>query len=456
MEGSAPKRRRFFSSSSEEDEIFMDTGAAQTSLQIFQDVTINLLPREIMSEIFQYLDFHDLKSVILVCQYWRELGEDPFLWRKFCLDPAKVFQENFAYQAQFQCNSDELTKLMNIPRLAMMEHLEINPKSVKKLKEEIFVSILNSNLSSINIGYKTQLSNISPKTMSNVLNIMKSVTLKAKLTNKQLEEFFEQSEDSQLETLELCYNNFSKVSSPKLPQLLAKLTHLSLFSVQISAAPAEVMFQQISKNNSMESLSFKNVDLYQVNSEILSNALVNLKHLSLQNCLLDRKQVKEMLTKLVEGNSLTSLDLSGNDLSYASANMLATVVINLETARLREAHLNIEQIQNIFQLVDKSSSLKHLAIANNEDLKRVSNELKYKVGKLLVSVDFQYDNEKESAPADSLQIPVKAVKKDPLACNRCRFKGKTERGLKAHMAKNYCIARNCACLHNVFRNRGSR
>jgi len=317
---------------------------------------------------------------------------------------------------------------------------------------------LNSNLSSLTIGYKTQLSNISPKTISNVLNILKSVTLKAKLTNKQLEEFFEQSDDSQLETLELGYNNLSKVSSSKLPQLLAKLNHLSLFSVQISAVPAENMFQQISKLNSMESLNLKNVDLYQVDSKTLSNALVNLKHLSLQNCLLDRKQVKELLAKLVEGNSLTSLDLSGNDLSYASANMLATVVINLETARMREAHLNIEQIQNIFHRIDKSSALKHLAIANNEDLKRVSNELKYKVGKLLESVDFQYDNEKKERveAAAALHIPVKAVKKDPLACNRCKFKGKTERGLKAHMAKNYCISRYCACLHNVFRNRGSR
>ena len=81
-----------------------------------------------MVKIFQYLNYTELKQVVLVCQHWRELGEDPFLWRKFCLDSvkvfqetAKVFEEDFTYEGQFQCNSGEFSKLLiTIAKLSVL------------------------------------------------------------------------------------------------------------------------------------------------------------------------------------------------------------------------------------------------------------------------------------------------------------------------------------------------
>ena len=364
-------------------------------MEIFYDVTISCLPREIMVNIFQYLNYTELKQVVLVCQHWRELGEDPFLWRKFCLDPvkvfqetAKVFEEDFTYEGQFQCNSGEFSKLLNIPRLAMLEHLEINPKSVRKLKEEIFVSILNSNLSSLYVGYKTQLLNILPGTIANVINSLKNVTLKAKLTNNQLEQFFDVSKTTNLETLELYHNNLSKVKSPHLSELFSNLKQLTLSFVEVTTSQAEEIFTKISQLSRLESLHMNNVNLSKVDPDVLAKSLGNLKKLSLQNALLHRKQVKQLLVRLGEGNWLTLLDLSGNDLSFASSNMLASVVIRVEKAGLRDTNLNIEQIQELFERVHENCPLKHLAVSDNKDLDRVYNELKQKVGKLLTSVDF--------------------------------------------------------------------
>ena len=39
------------------------------------------LPEEIRQKILRYLSFADLKSVCGVCRQWREMGENPFLWR---------------------------------------------------------------------------------------------------------------------------------------------------------------------------------------------------------------------------------------------------------------------------------------------------------------------------------------------------------------------------------------
>ena len=46
---------------------------------------INSLPREILLLVFRYLNFTDLKTAILVCKTWSDIGEDPVLWKNYKL-----------------------------------------------------------------------------------------------------------------------------------------------------------------------------------------------------------------------------------------------------------------------------------------------------------------------------------------------------------------------------------
>ena len=39
-----------------------------------------LLPVELLSKVFHLLPSRDLKAVVLVCRWWRELGEAPAFW----------------------------------------------------------------------------------------------------------------------------------------------------------------------------------------------------------------------------------------------------------------------------------------------------------------------------------------------------------------------------------------
>ena len=44
--------------------------------------TINhLLPAEILGRVLGLLSHGDLRSAVLVCRWWREVGEQPLLWR---------------------------------------------------------------------------------------------------------------------------------------------------------------------------------------------------------------------------------------------------------------------------------------------------------------------------------------------------------------------------------------
>ena len=39
-----------------------------------------LLPAEMLERVFHLLPPRDLKAVVLVCRWWREVGEAPWLW----------------------------------------------------------------------------------------------------------------------------------------------------------------------------------------------------------------------------------------------------------------------------------------------------------------------------------------------------------------------------------------
>ena len=45
----------------------------------------NLLPKEILLRIFEYLSYKELMAVVLVSKRWRMIGETPTLWSQFPL-----------------------------------------------------------------------------------------------------------------------------------------------------------------------------------------------------------------------------------------------------------------------------------------------------------------------------------------------------------------------------------
>ena len=44
------------------------------------ETQINVLPAEMLMRIFNLLPPQDMKMVVLVCNSWRKMGEDPSLW----------------------------------------------------------------------------------------------------------------------------------------------------------------------------------------------------------------------------------------------------------------------------------------------------------------------------------------------------------------------------------------
>merc|ERR1711971_23987 len=77
-----------------EDKVSKDTGTMaeseathvvnQMSSLSIRDIN-STLPPELLSCIFGFLPFGDLKNALLVCRRWMEVGEQPCLWESFNL-----------------------------------------------------------------------------------------------------------------------------------------------------------------------------------------------------------------------------------------------------------------------------------------------------------------------------------------------------------------------------------
>merc|ERR1719186_604855 len=85
---------------------------------------IMTIPCEILTQIFSYLSYEDLYMVVLVCRHWRELGEEPKLWKMFVLT---VNEEN--------------DDIMNRSRMAALETVRTSNRVSSRTLTSLFTII---------------------------------------------------------------------------------------------------------------------------------------------------------------------------------------------------------------------------------------------------------------------------------------------------------------------------
>ena len=76
---------------------------------------VNSLPREILLLIFRYLNAKELKTAILVCRTWRDVGEDPVIWKHYKLVVSNV-----------EVETGYLETILAFNRFTSIQHLEVN------------------------------------------------------------------------------------------------------------------------------------------------------------------------------------------------------------------------------------------------------------------------------------------------------------------------------------------
>ena len=233
---------------------------------------INSLPREILLLIFRYLNAKELKTAILVCKTWRDVGEDPVIWKHYKLVVTGI-----------EIDTGYLETILAFSRFTSLQHLEVNgygQNAKMPVNNEIYNSIFNSQLS--------------------------------KLTLKHCD------------LTELDFDSFSSV--------LSKLRVLSLWQVQMSAEQVSLMFNVLARGSNLVELdiAYSYLDLQLLQTPTFVKALNKIRTVNLGHTKVTSQQLKSLMEKMSRKTLIRSLDVGYRDLSLISHDVIKAATRKLQ------------------------------------------------------------------------------------------------------------------------------
>ena len=233
---------------------------------------INSLPREILLLIFRYLNAKELKTAILVCKTWRDVGEDPVIWKHYKLVVTGI-----------EIDTGYLETILAFSRFTSLQHLEVNgygQNAKMPVNNEIYNSIFNSQLS--------------------------------KLTLKHCD------------LTELDFDSFSSV--------LSKLRVLSLWQVQMSAEQVSLMFNVLARGSKLVELdiAYSYLDLQLLQTPTFVKALNKIRTVNLGHTKVTSQQLKSLMEKMSRKTLIRSLDVGYRDLSLISHDVIKAATRKLQ------------------------------------------------------------------------------------------------------------------------------
>ena len=232
---------------------------------------INSLPQEVLFTIFKHLSFSDLSSAVLVCKHWRDVGEDPVLWKKLKLvvEKPKMLLIN---------------DILSMRRLACMEHLEVNGYGYSGTPAIIDTDtaqvIMKSKVSKLTLKH-CDVSNVASEDLDMMINNLCSLVLWQTVLNKmQISCIFQSVIKSEhLKELDIGYSyiDLANIEPDTLATALNKVKKVNLGHTKLSRSQLSTLFKYISSKTMIKNLDIGYRDLGAIQTEILKSALKNLE-----------------------------------------------------------------------------------------------------------------------------------------------------------------------------------
>lgn len=232
---------------------------------------INSLPHEILFTIFKFLPFQDLCKSLLICRHWRNVGEDPVLWKKFKLVVGKPKME-------------QLRSIFSSKRLECIEHLEINGYGYSGFPTVIDIDtadvILKSKVTKLTLKH-CDISQVKAKDLEQLINNLCSLVLwQTVLNNDQISDIFQSVRKSgNLKELDIGYSyiNLTSIDPEVLASALNKVKKVNLGHTKLSVQQLKTLFKYISSETMIKNLDIGYRDLGIIQTELIQSALKNLE-----------------------------------------------------------------------------------------------------------------------------------------------------------------------------------
>jgi len=253
-----------------------------------------LLPVEMLERVFHLLPPRDLEAVVLVCRWWREVGEAPALWVWVCLWVGR----NIGYMAE----------VLNSRRLQAVRRME-----VREVSKELLQAVVRHPGLKV-MGIRAIHSSVDPELLAQAVTQLEGVdVVGTTLTPQQVTAICTaMTGNSQLKTLDLSGNNLSSVDADILAQAVAQLEEVGLRNTYLSLQKLETIFAAIDTSSQIKVLRIGVNNLFDMDPEMLARVLNKLETVDVWLTQLTEQQMTRILTRSLHSTNLKRLDMGCN------------------------------------------------------------------------------------------------------------------------------------------------
>jgi len=237
------------------------------------------LPPEILLKIFHLLSPRHLKRVVLVCRWWRKVGEDPALWGWVSLI---VTRDNLSSMPEML----DTRRLETAPCLLVWHGVTVSDQLLQAVGRHSglkTLNLVNTNLSSVEAGLlastvaRMETVSVSgqyqcPECPCQHCHVETATVNEGNLTREQWEALFTvlSGGEAQLKSLDIYGNNLSRVTPQLLASAITKLETVDICCTALTSQQCEVLFTAISEGSQLRSLHISGNDLSTVTPLLLA------------------------------------------------------------------------------------------------------------------------------------------------------------------------------------------
>jgi len=179
------------------------------------------------------------------------------------------------------------------------------------------------------------------------------------LTIQQLEEVLPLiASSATLEEIDLANNKLTDVHPTNLlAQAVSRVRKVNLENTQLSVPQIEDLFTSITDSAALKDVSLWKVDMSQVSTDLLTNAVPLLEKVNLGYTQLTSNQVVHLMEKSLKSATLSELYLNSVDLSEVPGDLLASALTRLTYLILWKNNISVAQMTSIFTASLASTTL---------------------------------------------------------------------------------------------------
>ena len=340
--------------------------------------SIILLPPEILQVIVSYLPYQEMSNLMLVSTLWKEITEDPLVWKQF----------------QLSVNEDKmhhLNGILDIKRLTSLRKVKTAGRPFSACYLTLLFNLIQKKTSITNLDLtNTDVCNVDPDLLSETINSMDKVNLDMNLfTFSQADSVFaKMREKTQLRSLSVKYNTLSMVDPHVLADCLSRLEELDLTNAYVTDMQVQALFTAMARHTNLAKLTLVEIIIADVEADLFALCAHKVKYLKLTNqntyCL-TQQQMTALCSKTHQQSQLKKIDLQFLDLSLIDPECFACFINSLDIVSISNATITDEQVKLLFEHMKKDTNLKELSIdiinpgeTKGEELKMITEAMSNK------------------------------------------------------------------------------